>query len=385
MLPPNQRSINIPGRILDAWRTAILGMAKLPRGTPRSEFTPDDLLNKIQKQETKTVIELWETFTQERANLSRGLLGTARQTVAYLLGFHLVNAARAMLLLRRLDERHALTAWVKRLAASPHPIVWHDLGCGTGAIAQVVSDYLIHSGLPLGRLELHLYDGVGTLLDAATAVLSASGLAPKTHRVGLESLDPARLVASTDPRVRGFSLGYVWNELEKNPLARQRLKGIFAAQVAAKTMLLVLEPATQAQSRAAMELRDELVAFGYVPLYPCSSAAPCPMLNLSRDWCFSEGEWQQPKPMQILDKALGIDRTRLNGTLLAFASPTLAADLALKDAANSEAVIVGRPERLGKKGAVDYLLCQAGELRKSPLAPGAPAQARGTTLAGPKV
>jgi len=382
MLPPNQRSINIPGRMLDAWRTAILGMAKLPRGTPRAEFTPDELLSKVQKQETKTVIELWETFTQERSNLSRGLLGNARQTVAYLLGFHLVNAARAMLLLRRLDERHDLSAWVKRLAASPHPVLWHDLGCGTGAIAQTIGDFLVHSGLPVGRLELHLYDGVGTLLDAATAVLTAAGLAAKTHRVGLESLDPARLVAPSDPRVRGFSLGYVWNELEKNPQARSRLKAIFSSQVAGKTLLLLLEPATQAQSRAAMELRDELVAFGYLPLYPCPHAAPCPMLNLSRDWCFAEGEWQQPKPMQLLDKALRIDRTRLNGTLMAFASPSLVADLALKNdsSVGSGAVIVGRPERVDQKGTVDYLLCEAGALRKAPVKAGTPAQARGTLV-----
>jgi hypothetical protein len=151
-------------------------------------------------------------------------------------------------------------------------------------------------------------------------------------------------------------------------------------QVRGATILLILEPASQTFASAAMDLRDELTTLGYQPLYPCPSAAACPMRPLSRDWCYSEGLWQQPKIMQTLDKSIGINRQYLSGALLAFASPSVAT--ALRPAA-APAVIVGRPERAGLRlaagkrstapsapTAFDYLLCTGEALRKA-----APAEA----------
>ena len=140
------------------------------------------------------------------------------------------------------------------------------------------------------------------------------------------------------------------------------------------TLVLLLEPASQSFARSAMELRDEMVKMGYLPLYPCLAPTPCPMLNLSRDWCYSEATWQQPKIMQTLDKSLGISRQHLSGTLMAFASKDLAKSWRAEKTA---AVIVGRPERIAphllkvkdrpkEKPATtfEYLICTGSDLKK---------------------
>ncbi len=372
--------INLPGRMLTAWRDAVLEFAKLPRGTKREGQTPEAMLGQVLRQETGTIIDLWEAFTKERGEVSRGMLGSQQLTVAYLLGFHLVNAARSRLLIKRLQDRTDLAGYLKK-GAKNASVTWYDLGCGTGAVAHAVTDFLLGAGLAPSALNIHLYDTSSSLLAAASRVLAEAGCgaAVKPHRVGLERLDSAMIPLAKGHEIHGISLGYVWNELARNPQARSRIMRLMSEQAQGNTLLLLLEPASQPFARAAMELRDQLVDFGYQPLYPCISNTPCPMLNLNRDWCYSEGTWQQPKIMQTLDKSIGISRSYLSGTLMAFASKSLYKQLHLT---KPEAVVVGRPERsnlavAGSKAAggkrretsptkpkFDYLLCQGDKLGK---------------------
>ena len=272
MTPTNQ-PINLPGRMLDAWRDAVLALAKFPRGTKRKDTPPEVLLGTALRQETGAIIDLWESFTKERQQVSRGMLGSAQQTVAYLLGFHLVNAARARLLLKRLSDRHHVQAWIKEIARkhiqpAPAPasegagddktaakseaksesavkqpplVTWYDLGCGTGAVAHAVSDFLLSAGLPPSALQMRLYDTSGSLLDAASLVLNqaACGASIKTHRVGLERLDSSMVPIAPAGSMHGFSLGYVWNELEKNPVAKTRVLKLLRDQVQGSTLVLL--------------------------------------------------------------------------------------------------------------------------------------------------
>lgn len=374
--------INLPGRMLTAWRDTVLEFAKLPRGTRREGQTPEAILGQVLRQETGTIIDLWEAFTKERQEVSRGMLGSQQLTVAYLLGFHLVNAARTRLLLRRLQDRTDFAGYLKHFASKTE-VTWYDLGCGTGAVAHAVVDYLLGAGLPPSALNIHLYDTSSSLLAAASRLLAQAGCGAKvkTHRVGLERLDAAMIPTAKSHAIHGISLGYVWNELARNAPARTRIMRLVTEQAQGNTLLLVLEPASQTFARAAMDLRDQLTELGYQPLYPCLASTPCPMLKLSRDWCYSEGTWQQPKIMQTLDKSIGISRSHLSGTLLAFASKSLAKQLKLTV---PEAVVVGRPERSNlaiagartpnakraappskpNKPKFDYLLCRGDKLAK---------------------
>jgi hypothetical protein len=375
-------AVELAAGVVEAWRAALLKLARLPRGLNPKEYTPADLMAAIIRQERPAVAELWEIFNKDRGALTRQLLSGKREAVAYLLGFHLANAARAQLAFERAAERTGLERW---LAGGPH-LIWHDLGAGTGAAAQAFTGWARQCGLPKERLTIHLHDAVGSLLDAARVLFAEAGLDAqmKTHKVPLEKIDLKRFGPAPAGGAVGYSLGYVWNELAKNASARRRLIDLFKmhARRGDDGLLLVLEPATQAQSRAAMELRDQITAAGWTPLYPCPAATPCPMLRTAKDWCFAEGDWRRPVEMVHLDSDLGMDRSRITGTVLLFATKALAARLAqLKPSPRFPGVVVGRPARVGPQPGrgprFDYLACATDGLKKLPPKPGRPALPRG--------
>src|SRR5262249_18307498 len=120
------------------------------------------------------------------------------------------------------------------------------------------------------------------------------------------------------------------------------------------------------------------VAAGYVPLYPCPGAIACPMLERTRDWCYSEGTFERPLAVQTIDRALKIDRSQFAATIFALATPALAERLKVRAA--NVAAVVGRPERVAeprKPSAFDYLVCTRAGLQKVPHAPGKDVLPRG--------
>lgn len=362
---PQRGPLRLPAPLVQNWRDTLIQLARLPRGTGPKTQSPAALMNAIMRHEAAEVGRLWSIFTQDRDQLTRRLLADKRSTVAYLLGFHLANAARTQMILSRTAERHEL---VRYLRASKGPIEWHDLGCGTGAVAHTVAHFILKCGVPQDRLMVHLSDLSGSLLDAASALLGHMGLAQqtRTHKFPLETLSLARLEPPQESPMVGYSLGYVWNELAKNPTAQRRMMDLFAARIQGedRALILFLEPGTQEAAREAMGLRNRLVEMGYHPLYPCTHNQACPLLARSRDWCFSETEWERPKDLERLDTTLGLDRGKLSGSAYLLASPALFQ--ALPQAKTKvRALVVGRPERTTKRG-FDYLLCHAEGLTKVP-------------------
>jgi hypothetical protein len=401
---PPSASVILPKPLVESWEANVLSLARLPRGTSRDTH-PGTRLAAVIRQEKRVILDLWEIFTQERGELSKRLLSGKREVVAYLTGFHLANAARAQLLLDRLTSRApAIGAALAGGGGGSGAIRVHDLGCGTGAFALTLAQQLTGAWrIAPQRLEVHLTDLSGGLLDAAKGgfvALGLDGLAPpRTHKVGLERLPLDKLAHGDDRTLTSiYSLGYVWNETERNGAARARLRSLFTAHAERgdRALLLVLEPASQHIARAAQTLRDELAGAGWIPLYPCPAATPCPMLERTRDWCFSEGTWRQPQTAIALDRSLGLDRARLVTACYAFATPALAADAAFDAKALAGGVVVGRPERGGKgsgkasgkspRGSkandaeFDYLLCVPGDLNKAAPEPGNIVLPRGAVL-----
>jgi hypothetical protein len=225
-------------------------------------------------------------------------------------------------------------------------------------------------------------DVSGYLLDAARLV--AGAMAPdldfQAHKLALENLPADKFGHGGKDVVSIYALGYVFNELEKNLRAKQRLELILGGHLEAKEPALVflLEPATQDLCRNAMEWRELLVQAGYLPYYPCPGAIACPMLERTRDWCYSEGEMHRPFPVANVDRALKIDRSRFASTMFAFASPALAERVKARSA--NVAPVVGRPERPPeprKAPSFDYLVCTRTGLQKVPHDPGKDVLPRG--------
>ena len=402
--PGSPDLIKLSKHALDAWRHAVLSIARLPRGFARQDKTDGEKVHAILKAEMKGVHELWEIFTQERGELGKFLVAGKPEAVAYLLGFHLTNYARMQLALRRIDGRSGLGA----LLAGNQQVRWHDFGAGSGAMTQAFLDFSTKAGLSLGRLEAHAVDVSGALLDAARTVVQATrpDFLLKTHRLALDALPVSKYShpagdAALAPEARTitiYGMGYVYNEITANARAQRRLAEVFSGHLERDeaALVIMLEPATQTQSRAAMEWRDGMVEQGFLPIYPCPAAIPCPLLERSRDWCFSEGSLDRPAPVIEVDRALGIDRSRFGSTILAMATPALVARL--KPTGKPLAVVVGRPDRVagnnvpaargGRPAPVaargarpfDFLVCTAEGLQKVPPTPGRPFLPRGATL-----
>lgn len=383
-LPPPD--VTLPQPLTDAWRRAVLSLAKLPRGMKRGDLTDLEVLQAVVRATVPAVRDIWSVYNEERSSLTPKLLMSAPAVIAYLVGFHLPNVARLLLALNRADARHQL----RQTIFEAKSLVWHDLGAGTGALAHAGSSWLGADGLQKLAAKFHLYDGAGALLDAARAVFAESNLAEsvKTHKLALAEFQPRRAELAAPGGVTVISLGYVWNELTKSRPAKGRIETLIEDAIRGRSpgdkpesLLLLLEPAQQEHAREAMVWRDARVAQGWMPLYPCPAAGACPMLERTRDWCFSEGSARFPRELSLLDKLVGTDRTRLNSSMYVLATPALAARLAK---ATPRPVIVGRPQRgepnKPKGQEFDYLLCADGELNKSPGALGKAYRLRGQTL-----
>jgi hypothetical protein len=86
------------------------------------------------------------------------------------------------------------------------------------------------------------------------------------------------------------------------------------------------------------------------------------MLERSKDWCYSEGEWNQPPVAKLIDHQMKINRAKHASTMFAFASPAVGLT------SDHEPIVVGRPVRESGveryKGFFDYLVCDGDGLRK---------------------
>jgi hypothetical protein len=104
-------------------------------GLPKS-FDPrgrraDAIFKAIVKLAKPVVQDIWEIYTQRSDELSRKLITNKQSVVAYLLGFHLANMARASELYQRSDARHRSKKKLKQkkyvsttLAAEPQRCPW---------------------------------------------------------------------------------------------------------------------------------------------------------------------------------------------------------------------------------------------------------------------
>lgn len=374
VLPPG--ALVLPPRLIQSWEDTLIKVARLAREFKPGEKTKAEILEHVLRNERAGALDLWHTFTTDREDLRRGLLSHKRTAVAYLLGFHLPNVARMSLILQRLKERQP-DVWQPLLTASfEKPVVWLDLGCGTGAMSQAAMTHVSGLGWQKQATKWHLYDANGVLLDVARTLFeNMPGAEPiTTHRVPIEQLDTARLLQG-ERRATVYMLGYVWNELARNPKASRRLMQLFAGHIerGELAMIVMLDPANEGICRDSMQWREEMWTAGFKPLYPCPKALPCPMLERARDWCYSEGHWSKPKIMQRLDDYMELDRAAMAASAYVMVTPAWQDQLA---AQAPSSVVVGRPR---EERGFSYLLCQGDKLTKHSAMPGEAILARGVT------
>lgn len=354
--------------VLAVWRDAVVHFQKNPGKTAQAK----EMIDKTIRSNMEDVRRLWDVFTQERGELGRYLTDPKRERSAYLIGFHLSNVARMHMLVNRLIGRQPHTAELLRDATT---VTVHDLGAGTGAQSQGIFSAVRAQNIPTANWHWNFIDKQNAFLEAAAFTMQrlVNATNVQTHRT---LIDDARLTAHKKAAATEFDiivLGNVWNEISRHARARQRLMTQIAQfpEVAHPALILIVEPANQNIARSVMELREELFNSGWTPLYPCSAAIPCPMLERTRDWCFSEGNWQLPKEAQLVDKLLGTERAHLSSSMYALANLAMVEQLKAKQ--QKLQVVVGKPRipshPKSKIKEIELLLCtQEGLTKKKPAA-----------------
>ncbi len=381
--------VHLSRRTYQAWAATVASLAKTPRSLlkPRSELSDLELTAAVIKEHRSDLVQLWETFTTERADVSRYLMDPKRESLVYLLGFHLSNQARAQGVMQRLAARTSLFTYLSQAQAPIHLI---DLGCGTGALSLTAVEELKQLA-PEAPLSVELVDKSQPFLEAATHGLKAwlGDEALTTRRQKLDEYFQREAAQGARDGLTWYQLGYVWNEIAHQAKTTQLLlKYLDAGLKKGKRLITLIEPATQDLARAAMELRDELVERGYRVLYPCPHQEACPMLERSRDWCYSEFAWERPPLSKVVDKILKVERHRLGASAYIFASPDLVEAMAALDpvaATRPQAVVVGRPldpSDRRRQPTFEYLLCTPGGLVKEKPGEG-PELLRGQTTEKP--
>ena len=429
-------ALTLPQDLTHQWRQRVVSHGKKSlkafQKDPDSGSLPiTQQTLELTRKHKRPIEDLWLIFNRDRQDLVKHYLTSEKAAFHYLLGFHLPNAARAYGTLLRLEERHPqIVSYLKSLEDSPmtastkskpanqsqkhpkteepaskeirpsddikRPVYWSDYGCGTGAMAQAAA-YWLRRHLKKNPLHVDLTDlGKHLLTCAHDLIASDPKLQPAvvtTRRFGLEALHVGRdrgdlrpaPASREDAGVKpfyGISLGYVWNELSRNPKARSKILELlnYHQEQGHETLVLIVEPATEHQAKAAMSWRDQLTQLGYYPLYPCPTGrGACPMTAPGRDWCFGEFIWKEPVECRQLDSLLGSDRKHLATSSYVFASPELWKKLQ-QGAPEPKKIVVGRPtfkrdlkkpspkpESAGSPALTfEYLLCDGKSLSKAP-------------------
>lgn len=363
--------VHLSRRLYQLWAATVAEMAKTPRRMPmpRKDMSDLEFAALVIKDHGSDMVQLWEAFTTERGEVGRYLMDPKREALVYLLGFHLANQARTMGVLQRAQTRSGLLEFV---ANQSGPVQLVDLGCGTGALSLTLADELKHRSPELD-LRVELVDKSQAFLDIAGFGHNAL-IGPEALTLRRQKLDEyLSREAGEGPRegLQWYQIGYLWNEISRQAKPSQMLlKFLERGLGKGQRLITVLEPANQDIAREAMQLRDELVARGYKVLYPCPHQEPCPMLERSRDWCYSEFAWERPPLVNQIDKILRIERHRLGCAAYVFASPDLFQALVEKNPSlgtREESIVVGRPLKPSanpQSRSYEYLLCESEGLRK---------------------
>jgi SAM-dependent methyltransferase len=151
-----------------------------------------------------------------------------------------------------------------RLAPPPARVV--DLGAGTGAVGRALRARF-GERLPV----------------IAVDVLPAPGVLRADLSTGLPDVDG---------RFDLIVAAHLLNELfvdqspaERVELRARRVLAWSRSLLAARGLMVLIEPALRATSRELLAVRDQLLAAGLEVVAPCLWKGPCPALARDRDWC----------------------------------------------------------------------------------------------------
>lgn len=351
-----QKHLELPKDLVSLWVKGVRKFCKAtgPKGKAGDPFKVDPYL-----QTSKGDIQkLWGVFNQERGDIGTYLKDANRQYAAYLLGFHLPNAARSLFTWERSLKLHP--AMFKETHGKSVDIF--DLGCGTAALSQS-TEWFFHQQSAQVK-SIHLIDHQRKMVENSHALTIDQERVHETH-VQKWGLGIEAFMSKYQPRHQSdfaiVLLGNTINEWRTGTTGKvikwlEKMNEIYSGNV----LVQVIEPAQQEHCRNVMSLRNALCESLLFSVYPCQSQGKCPMLALPKDWCFSEWLWNRPAPYKKVDQTLKVAHQKLNASAFVFASMKLA-----KDKPQNTPLVVGRPLiGKGQSKKRSHLICDGEKLSK---------------------
>ena len=267
-----------------------------------------------------SVAELSDLFTVRRAELPVSYLNRPPVRSAYLAYFHPLQVLRGVSALAEVLGR----ARRRGLLSAPEdrPLEVLDLGVGMGALSQA----LLILSAPRGGTKVPTVWPNFTFVDHQKS--AAKDAKELTENVAL-ALDPKAplpqirtVTASIEERLSQdrkhrpdvVLMGGVWNEWDGpwEPVLERLLRTVSPTGI-----VVIVEPAIPEVARRLMALRESFL-HATTTIAPCTHGAACPLLALSRDWCFTTHTAQLPGAVRVLAEKLRHQISQVRYALWAF-------------------------------------------------------------------
>ncbi len=240
-----------------------------------SEISPF-LLSSLKEHELIALLkDISSGFTSERERI--GEYVSERERVSAYCSYYLpTNIPKLSFLLRQLKPE--VLAKLEGL-----PLI--DIGCGPGTYSV---GWLSHFKK---TQSIHLIDQSALMLEQARALIEGLGLAPEvaTYTPGLPSIKGGVMLFGNSLNEMGIKRGLEY--IDKGE----------------PEFVILIEPGTKQSFSQVLPMREELIARGMHPLYPCATTAACPFKGLD-DWCHQVLRLTHDPEIERLSQLIGLDR-----------------------------------------------------------------------------
>ena len=310
----------------------------------------------------QNVVELQRGLTGSRALAGNGYMQKGASLQAYLLYYWPVSYAQTKAALQkapRFFERvaelsgSAGTSGNARTAskAKKRAIRILDLGSGPAPASCSLADLAQGRGEQNMAFEFCLCDSSGDALSLGKKILEAAyakNASVETRVCNLENIfqpkngapevagkpqiagsaqnagKPKNGAAFLDGKkfdfiIASHSLNELWKGQKKRGEKIAALLKNLSACLDDGGLMLLMEPALLATSRALLEARDSLIASGLKVASPClQSTSPCPALENPNATCHAQFDWEMPQIVADLAALAGLNRADVKMTYFVF-------------------------------------------------------------------
>ena len=350
----------------------------------------------------QNVVELQRGLTGSRALAGNGYMQKGASLQAYLLYYWPVSYAQTKAALQKAPRFFERVAEISGLAGTSvnagtasktkkRAIRVLDLGSGPAPASCSLADLAQGRGEQNMAFEFCLCDSSGDALSLGKKILEAAyakNASVETRVCNLENIfQPKNGAAFLDGKkfdfiIASHSLNELWKGQKKRGEKIATLLKNLSDCLDDGGLMLLMEPALLATSRALIEARDSLIASGLKVASPClQSASPCPALENPNATCHAQFDWEMPQIVADLAALAGLNRADVKMTYFVFEKAVAGSfgqeegfgngDNSLQDQkgggpdcglatetglANICALVVSEP-MLNKAGRVRYVLC----------------------------